>query len=82
MNIPYCCPACKTNRTRFNIIDQEAHYIKKDPNTGNVVEEVTQEQLDPFHVPYKGPNIRVQCGVCGLIEDEMTFVKTAENRRN
>ncbi|KGX87052.1 DNA alkylation repair protein [Pontibacillus litoralis] len=75
---PYLCPNCKTNRTRFNLIEQNARAIKKHPQTGEVTEEWIGENLEPMHLSYQGPNIRVQCATCGVIEDEISFVKRAE----
>ncbi|AND41070.1 DNA alkylation repair protein [Cytobacillus firmus] len=80
MNSPYRCPNCKTNRSRFNIIQQVPQSIKMDPQTGNVLEEYSSEQLSPFHMPYKGPDKRVQCAACGLVEDERTFIKFGEKQ--
>ncbi|MFT4414092.1 DNA alkylation repair protein [Fredinandcohnia humi] len=80
MSDPYLCPNCKSNRTRFNIIEQVAKSVKMDPQTGEVVQEYT-DNLDTFHVPYRGPDYKVQCGVCGLIEDERSFVKRAQNHK-
>lgn len=81
MTAPYLCPNCKTNRSRFNIIEQKAKPVKMDPRTGDLLEEYSNEMLNPFHVPYKGPTIKVQCGVCGLIEDERSFIKRAESNK-
>lgn len=78
MTTPYRCPNCKTNKTRFNLIKQIPQFVKMDPNTGNVMEEFSEEELSPFHMAYRGPELKVQCGACGLIEDEKTFVKFGE----
>lgn len=69
----YCCPNCKTNKTRFNLIEQIVHPVKKDPHTGDVLQFFNNEALEPFHLRYNGPIMRVQCASCGLIEDEKTF---------
>jgi rubredoxin len=74
----YLCPNCKTNRTRFNIIEQIAKSVKIDKETGEILEEFGEE-IGPFHIPYRGPNFKIQCGVCGLIEDELSFIKRAQN---
>jgi hypothetical protein len=49
-----------------------------DPRTGDILEEYTNSQLSPFHMAYSGPEYRVQCATCGLIEDERTFIKFGE----
>lgn len=81
MSSPYLCPNCKTNRTRFNIIEQQVKSVKLNPQTGDVVEQLDQSALDPFHISYKGPEYRIQCGTCGLIEDEISFIKRAQNNQ-
>ncbi|MGE8204225.1 DNA alkylation repair protein [Heyndrickxia sp. NPDC080065] len=82
MHGPYCCPNCKTNRTRFNIIEQVPQAIKMDPKSGDIIEEYGIEAPDLFHISYNGPEYRVQCGACGLVEDEKTFLKFGENKTN
>ena len=76
MSTPYLCPNCKSNRTRFNIIEQHVKSVKLDPQ--QKVEELEQSSLDPFHISYKGPQYKIQCGICGSIEDELSFVKRAQ----
>ena len=78
MSSPYLCPNCKTNRTRFNIIEQQVKSVKLNPKTGDILEEIDQYALDPFHISYNGPDYRIQCGTCGLIEDEISFIKRAQ----
>lgn len=78
MSSPYRCPNCKTNKSRFNIIKQVPLSVKMDPQSGAILEEYSNENLSPFHLAYNGPNNRVQCGACGLVEDERTFIKFGE----
>jgi hypothetical protein len=78
MSTPYRCPNCKTNRSRFNLIQQVPQSVKMDPQSGEVVQEYSSNELEPFHLPYKGPEYKVQCAACGLIEDERTFIKFGE----
>ncbi len=81
MTAPYLCPNCKTNRTRFNLIEQAPTSVKLDPSTGEIMETYSEGERSPFHLPYSGPDMKVQCGACGLIEDERTFIKHAEHDR-
>lgn len=79
MATPYRCPNCKTNKSRFNIIKQVAQSVKLNPQTGDIVETYESNELEPFHMGYSGPDVRIQCGVCGLIESETMFAKFGEN---
>ncbi|PLR98859.1 DNA alkylation repair protein [Bacillus sp. T33-2] len=71
----YRCPSCKTNRSRFNLIRQVPQPVRLDPQTGDIIHEYTSGEVDPFHRPYTGPELKVQCGICGTIGDELTFIK-------
>lgn len=74
----YRCPNCKTNRSRFNLIKQIPQAVKMDPQSGTNLHEYRMDELEPFHLPYNGPNYRIQCAACGLMEDERTFIKFGE----
>ncbi len=76
---PMLCPNCKTNRTRFNLIEQQPRAVKLNPQTGEIEQEYTNDTLNPFHLPYRGPSYRVQCAACGLIENPEMFIKRAQH---
>ncbi|MEH6945982.1 DNA alkylation repair protein [Bacillus sp. JJ634] len=78
MSQVYCCPNCRTNKSRFNLIQQVATPIKKDPRSGEIVAQYSNDTIEPFHLAYNGPDVRVQCAACGLIEDEKTFAAFGE----
>ena len=63
MTTPYRCPNCRTNKSRFNLIKQVPQSVKMDPNTGSIIQEFTFEELSPFHMAYKGPELKVQCAL-------------------
>ena len=69
----YRCPQCKTNRTRFNLLEQVPKPVKLDAHTGDIIKEYAAGETEPFHMAYNGPHIRVQCAACGLVESEQTF---------
>lgn len=76
MTTPYRCPACGTNRSRFNIIEQVVTSVKKDAESGEVTSYV--DPTDPLQYRYTGEKYRVQCGICGIVEKEEFFQKAAE----
>ncbi|CDQ42095.1 MULTISPECIES: hypothetical protein [Virgibacillus] len=78
MSNPYRCPNCKTNKTRFNKIEQIAQPIKMDAQTGETVDSYQNGNIEAFHIIYQGPDYKVQCAVCGNIEDERAFTQFAK----
>jgi len=77
------CPRCKTNKSRFYLIEQNPKAVKLNAQSGDVeIEEYVSSGLDPFFVPYKGPEYLVQCGTCGLIDQSVMFEKTADSLKS
>lgn len=77
MQAPLCCPNCKTNRSRFNVIEQTATAVKLDPTTGSMQHQYADDEIEPFHTTYNGPARKIQCASCGRIENEQTFLSFA-----
>jgi hypothetical protein len=76
---PFLCPQCKTNRTRFNLIEQHAFPVKLDALTGELEKDYRHEPFaDPLHATYHGVNCLIQCGTCSYIGEEITYVKAAQ----
>ncbi|WP_377888840.1 DNA alkylation repair protein [Alkalihalobacillus sp. R86527] len=75
----YLCPRCKTNRSRFNKLEQKVTSIKMDPESGEVMSIMGEGEMDPFHMEYRGPDYRIQCATCGEIADEETFIQFARS---
>lgn len=74
------CPRCKTNKSRFYLIEQNPKAVKLNAASGVVEnEDYVTSGLDPFFVPYRGPEYLIQCGVCGVIEQSITFEKAGES---
>ena len=65
---PMLCPSCKTNRTRFNILEQQVKPVKLNPQTGQVEEEYTNETMNAFHMAYQNLLIASNVLYVGLLK--------------
>lgn len=74
MVIPYACPVCRTNRTRFEVICKIAREIHKDPDTGENT--YIAPELETISRSGK-PDIDVKCLNCGYTGYESLFAKAA-----
>ena len=75
MNSALGCPNCKTNNSQFNIIHLDSRSAQIDPNTGEIINNYSNKDVDPFPYPYKGPQYQVQCAECGFVEEEEAFIQ-------
>jgi rubredoxin len=80
MTVPYLCPACGTNRSRFNVIEQVVQSVKKDATTGEIIQYI-DPATDPLQCTYNGEKYRIQCGVCGITEAEEQFIRRAQQNQ-
>ena len=65
---PMLCPSCKTNRTRFNILEQQVKPVKLNPQTGQVEEEYTNETMNVFHMAYQDLHTASNALYAGLLK--------------
>lgn len=63
---------------RFHIIEQVPLTVKKDPESGEIMEQYTDQKPDMFFMPYQGSMRRIQCALCGMIENEDVFINMAK----
>lgn len=77
MEYPLLCPRCKSNRTRFNKIEQHSVPMKLDAISGHELEDYNTNQ-DPFYKPYTGSEYLIQCVTCGNVEEELVYQRAAE----
>ena len=72
--LPYLCPACNANRSRFELIYHLVQQVTKDPRTGQLT--YAADQLEPL-VRQGRPWLDVRCLVCHFTGHEGLFVKAA-----
>ncbi len=70
---PYFCPRCRSNRTKFRVINRVSNQIQKDAFDGSVV---SMDQEEPY-ISDQGEK-EVECLVCHYVAYEMMFIKSAE----
>lgn len=73
--LPYLCPGCNGNRTRFELIYHLVQQVTKDPRTGEVT--YAGDRLEPL-MRQGRPALDVRCLVCQFQGHEGLFVKAAQ----
>lgn len=74
-DVPYLCPACQSNRTRFSLIYHYTHEVHKDPRTGAIT--YAADEIEPLRRAGR-PQVDVRCGICNFQGYEGVFVKAAQ----
>lgn len=77
MPIPYRCPICHDNRTRFTFIYKLAQEVQLDPESGEVVYEAPE--LEAVLRPDGLPDVDVRCNACQYVAPERSFVPRTRN---
>lgn len=72
---PYLCPACRANRTRFELIYHYIQEVHKDPASGAVT--YAADELVPAERSGR-PLLEVRCMICDFQGHEGLFVKAAQ----
>ena len=82
---PMLCPSCKTNRTRFNILEQQVKPVKLNPQTGQVEEEYTNETMNAFHMAYHNLHTVSNALYVGLLKTQnnlLNLLKISLSNKN
>ena len=82
---PMLCPSCKTNRTRFNILEQQVKPVKLNPQTGQVEEEYTNDTMNAFHMAYQDLLIASNALYVGLLKTQnnlLNLLKISLSNKN
>jgi len=74
---PYLCPACRENRTSFQLVYKLAQEVRKDPETGRI-----QYAAAEWEAVRRGQGLEleVRCLLCSHVADERRFIETARRR--